>query len=662
MTKTLSLEWMSTPNKVGERLMAAVMFADMVGYTALVSENEAVARVQRQRFRQILREQVDLHSGKIIEFYGDGSLIIFASVVDAISCAKKLQQALISQPNVPVRIGLHVGDIAYDEDGGIIGEAVNIASRLESMGVPESIVISKKVVDELRSHPGTRALFLGSFHLKGVKEEVDIFAIDEPPLRVPSLSEMEGKGEFSLSSLAVLPFLNLSANPENEYFSDGITEEILNALVKVEGLKVTSRTSSFAFKKSTETLKAIADQLGVQTVLEGSVRRVGAKVRITAQLINASTDVHIWSETYDRNLEDIFAVQDEIAQEITIKLESLFGVKKPTGQLVEAPTDNLEAYEMFLKGTYFQNKLTPSDALRAIDLFRKAHQLDPKFYLPLSNLAGMYAFLGSMGALDAHMAYEHGMQAAQEVVARDDSFADAYASIALMHLFYDWDWKAVQTNLEKAEQLGATGTNFFVTGYMFYGSQREFSKALKYLKKGLAQDPLNPMLVYLHAQGLMYLGDYEQALGICDELLLRIPDYRSAIELQGFIHLAMQDLEKSLERFTAYQAMAGGPLKGISVMGYLYGIMDQRDNAEDILRKMEIRQELEPESVFYLDLAMIHLGLGDVDKCLENLEEAYHHKVGAVIFLGIYPLWKALRTSPRFLSLLNKVGLPARFE
>ncbi|NND08805.1 MAG: guanylate cyclase [Saprospiraceae bacterium] len=653
---------MSTRSITGDRLMAAVMFADMVGYTAMINEDEAHARSCKQRFREVVEDKVSLDHGKVIEFYGDGALIIFSSVIDAVVCARNIQQNLILEPFVPVRIGLHLGDIAYEKDGGIVGEAVNIASRLESVAIPQSVLISRKVAAELRNHTATVVRFLGNFNLKGIKEEVGIFALEDPSLKVPTIAEMEGKGELSLSSLAVLPFLNISTDPENEYFSDGITEEILNALVKVEGLKVTSRTSSFAFKKTDQTLKSIATQLGVQTILEGSVRKVGAQVRITAQLINARNDVHIWSETYDRTLEDIFAVQDEIAREIAHKLQSLFGVRKPAGQLVDVPTENIDAYETFLRGLYFQNKFTPPDAFRAIELFHRANELDPDFYLPLSNLAGEYAFLGSMGAMDACSAYKKGMQAAQTVLARDDSYAEAYASIALMHLFYDWDWKAVRSNLEEAEKLGASGTNFYITGYMFYGSQREFHEALQFLSRGLAQDPLNPMLLVLQAQGLMYLGEYEQSLQICKDLLVKIPDYRAAVELQGFIYMAMGDLEKALERFLTYQAMTGGPLKGISVLGYLYGILGQINKAEEILQKMKIRQELEPQSTFFLDFAMIYLGLGKIDECLNQLEEAFNNKIGAVIFFGIYPLWKPLRTNPRFLVMLKKLNLPARFK
>jgi hypothetical protein len=227
----------------------------------------------------VLEENVNKFNGEILQYYGDGTLSIFNSGVQAVQSAIQIQKELNSDPKVPLRIGLHTGDIVFDEDG-IYGDGVNIASRLESISVPGGILISEKLQDELFNHPDIRTQSLGKFRLKNVKKPVEVYAISADGIIVPLPNDLSSEKVESTKTIAVLPFINMSAEPDNEYFSDGITEEILNALVKVEGLQVTSRTSSFAFKGKNLDAKEIAKRLNVITILEGSVRKSGKRVRI----------------------------------------------------------------------------------------------------------------------------------------------------------------------------------------------------------------------------------------------------------------------------------------------------------------------------------------------------------------------------------------------
>ena len=251
-----------------QRKLAAIMFTDMVGYTALMQEDEQKAKRNRDRQRRVLEESIHGHHGKVLQYYGDGTLSVFGSVIEAVSSALEIQQELKKEPQVPLRIGLHVGDIVY-EDEGVYGDGVNIASRIESLSVPGGILISEKVFDEIKNHPALPAKSLGEFRLKNVKRPIEIFALINKGLTVPSAEDLPSKTDTSFKSIAVLPFVNMSADPENEYFSDGISEELINALTKVDGLLVTSRTSSFAFKGKTEDVRQIGSQLNVSRVLEG---------------------------------------------------------------------------------------------------------------------------------------------------------------------------------------------------------------------------------------------------------------------------------------------------------------------------------------------------------------------------------------------------------
>jgi TolB-like protein len=277
---------------------------------------------------------------------------------------------LQQEPKVELRIGIHTGDISI-EDGAIYGNGVNLASRIESLAVPGSIFISEKVFDEIRNQENLSAREMGYFEFKNVRKPVRIFAIENKGLvSLPGNAQRKPNSQ-RISSCCTAFLLNMSADPENEYFSDGITEELLNALTKVDGLQVTARTSSFAFKGKNTDIREIGIQLNVDRILEGSVRKAGNRVRITVQLISAADGYHIWSETYDRDLTDIFQVQDEISSIIANKLRENLTPEEHEEALVKIPTQNLEAYTLFLKGLHFHNKITPDDAKKAVECFEK---------------------------------------------------------------------------------------------------------------------------------------------------------------------------------------------------------------------------------------------------------------------------------------------------
>jgi TolB-like protein/class 3 adenylate cyclase len=370
------------------RKLAAIMFTDMVGYTRLMQRDEKHAKKLRDRHREIQRREIKNFDGEILQYYGDGTLCIFNSSISAVSCAWELQKEFNKEPKIPLRIGIHTGDIVHDEEG-IYGDSVNIAARIESMAIPGSVLFSIKVMDDLKNHPEFSMISLGDFNLKNVDRPIEIMALSNPGLNVPQPDMMQGKGERVKKSLAVLPFVNMSNDPENEYFSDGITEEILNVLAKIEEIRVTARMSSFAFKGKSIDIREVAKELNVNHILEGSVRKAGNRVRITAQLISARDGYHIWSENFDRELEDIFSLQDEIAQNITSRLAEklIVKVKKPATQI-----KNTDAYQSYLKGNYHWKTWTPESVRKAIHFYDHSIELDPGFSLPYTGLAGAYVF------------------------------------------------------------------------------------------------------------------------------------------------------------------------------------------------------------------------------------------------------------------------------
>ena len=378
------------------RQLAAVMFADIVGYSAIMQGDEQAASLLRARHREVVGQEHERYGGRIVMYYGDGVLSVFASAVEAVECAIAMQRQLGTGNAVPLRIGLHLGDIVWD-DTEVYGDGVNVAARIESLGIAGAILLSGKVADEIRNHIHIPVRSLGLFELKNIKESMEVFAVAADGIVVPEGHSLAGKTARKSITIAVLPFVNMSASPENEFFSDGMTEEIINALARIENLRVTSRTSSFFFKQKNIPVRQIGAELNVTTLLEGSVRISGNMLRITAQLVEAEKDFHFWSQTWDRKLENIFDIQDEISLLIAEKLREHLGHFEIGDHLVRKQTDNYNAYEWFLKARFHFRKWNPEDVKTAITYYERALALDPAHAESILGMADCYGFLATTG-------------------------------------------------------------------------------------------------------------------------------------------------------------------------------------------------------------------------------------------------------------------------
>src|SRR5204863_5935013 len=368
-----------------------------------------------------LEKLVQKYNGQVLNYYGDVSLCIFPSATDAINCSIDLQKEMKNEPVVPLRIGLHIGEVFF-EDAKALGDGVNVASRVQSLGQENTILISGEIHDKIKNNSSFSTISLGQFNFKNVDKPLQIFALSNEGLTIPKRSTIEGKlkeknrkrpiiiattliilfftagffvyniffadktgSETKGQSIAVLPSTDMSPAKDQEYFSDGLSEELLNLLSKIQDLKVISRTSSFSFKGKDLDVRKIGENLGVANILEGSVRKSGNTIRITAQLIEVSKGTHLWSETYDRELKDVFALQDEISKMIVDILKIKLSGKQPN-QLAGSFTKNPEAYEDYLKGRYHWNTRTDEGIKKAIGYFQDAIKKD-------SNYAGAYSGL-----------------------------------------------------------------------------------------------------------------------------------------------------------------------------------------------------------------------------------------------------------------------------
>jgi TolB-like protein/Tfp pilus assembly protein PilF len=638
------------------RQLAAILFADMTGYTALMQENEQLARTKRQRLKEVLETTINKYNGKILQYYGDGSLSIFNSAIDGVHCAVNMQQQLQGHPKVDVRMGLHSGDVTIEEES-VFGDGVNLASRIESLAVPGSVFVSEKVFDDIRNQENIKAREMGYFEFKNVQRPVRVFAIANNGIVVPNRQDLQGKTKQPSNRLAVLPFVNMSADPENEYFSDGITEELLNALTKVEGLQVTSRTSAFAYKGRHDDIRDIGIKLNVDKILEGSVRKAGNRVRITAQLINASDGYHLWSENYDRNLTDIFELQDEISGIIANRLRENLTVKEQAAPLVKAPTKNIEAYTNYLKGLHYRNKLTPSDEHKCIECCEKAIDIEPDYAQAYAMAAIAYTHLGSMGHMIPEKASEIAHRYADKALELDSTVAEGYIAKGSAYLFYDWKWKEAYEALQKAMDINPGATGAYQPLAFYYIVMGEIKKAVELMEEAVRLDPLSTLSNNFLGNVYLFSERYDDVIKQADKLLEMDPEMRSAIELKGWGTGLKGDWEEALKLFKEVHRLTGHPLMGLMPMGYAYGMLGRKEEAMECVRKIEQRQKEDPNAVVDADLVGVWFGLGDFDKAFYHIDKVIEYRTAPIGFFLSYPPFKKLRADPRFADMKKKAGL-----
>jgi TolB-like protein/Tfp pilus assembly protein PilF len=636
------------------RMLAAIMFTDMVGYTTMMQENEKRAKSLRDKHRDVLENLVLEHHGQILQYYGDGTLTIFGSAIEAAICGARIQQELLKDPQVPLRVGIHAGDIVYDDEG-VYGDGVNIASRIENIAISGSVLLSEKVNDELKNQKEISTVPLGTYILKNVKSPVKIFAVNSFGVKVPTPDQIVGKTLVADHSVAVLPFLNLSADKENEYFSDGMTEEILNALAKVEGLMVTSRTSSFAFKGKNNDIKEIAKQLGVKAVIEGSVRKFGNRVRVTAQLINAEDGYHKWSEVYDRNLEDIFTVQDEIATSIAQQMKQSLIHVKPLQNLVKIPTESINAYNLYLKGLFYWNKWSPDNVQKAIKIYEQAIQIEPGFALPYTGLSACNIYLGAVGMKVPEVAYSEGKKYALKALELDDIVPEAHISLAMVHYFGDWDWKSSEKCFLKALELNPNSAMAHQYYAMLLSTQGYNKKALKESEMAFQLDPLNAPISTMLAFNYYNVNMIKEAMEQCEKTYEIDPDFHETWSGQAFIYYKTGDIEKAIKIYKKVIDLPAFRHKSLGGLGYLYAKNGETEKAKDYLKQIEAMET--PDLPLDVEKAMIYTGLEIFDKAFNHLNIAVDKKLGGMNFIKSKH-WRDLHDDPRYIEILKRMNLP----
>src|SRR6266576_1754149 len=456
-------------------------------------------------------------------------------------------------------------------------------------------------------------------------------------------------------SIAVLPFVNLSADPENGYFCDGMTEEILNALSAVPSLRVASRTSSFAFKDAPQDIRAIGAKLRVRAVLEGSVRRADTKLRVTAQLINAADGFHLWSHAYDREMKDVFAVQDEIARAIVNALKVNLGTKHDA-TLVEPHTDNLDAYALYVKARYFWRRKSSSAFKKCIEYFEQAIALDPCYSLAYAGLADSYITLGYWNYLPPQQVFPRARAAADAAVGIDDRLAEAHTSRACVSLLYDWDWPRAEQGFRRAIQLkdGYSTAHFWYACYLW--SMGRAAESVDQATRAQALAQLSPVVNANLCWARYVERRYDEAITQCVHALDLDTHALMTYTVLGQAYAAAARYDDAISALHSAVGFSGGASFTSAALGYACGKGGKRREARKILHELQERSTANYVSPFCV--ALVHIGLSENDQALDCLDRAYEEHSHWLVYAKVWPLLDDLRSDARFAALLGKVGLP----
>ena len=579
------------------RRMAAILAADVAGYSRLMGADEegTLARLKAHR-RELLDPKVAEHHGRIVKTTGDGVLVEFASVVDAVRCAVNVQRGMAArnaevplEKRIEFRVGINVGDIIIDGDD-IFGDGVNIAARLEALSDPNGICISRKVRDEVRDKLDLAFEDMGEQQVKNIARPVRVFRIAAPSVAQPTPSAKPALALPDKPSIAVLPFQNMSGDPEQEYFADGVVDEIITALSHIRWLFVIARNSSFTYKGRAVDVKQVGRELGVRYVLEGSVRKAPNRVRITGQLVDAATGVHLWADRFDGALEDIFELQDQV----TASIVGAIGPKVEQVEIERArrkPTESLDAYDHYLHGLasiyQFTSRESTDEALR---LFYRAIDLDPGFApaYALTTWCYVQRKVNNWMTDRAHEVAETARLARRAVtLGKDDAVACCYAGGGLAFVVHDLD--TGRAFIDRALVLNPN----LAVAWLFSGWARiwlgEPDLAIEHVVRAMRLSPLDPRISAMQAATAyahFYAGRYDEASLWAARALREFPDVYHALRISAASHALGGRLEQAQKALARLRQLV--PAERVSNLRELMGPYRRPEDfakLEDGLRK-----------------------------------------------------------------------------
>ena len=633
------------------------MFTDIVGYTTISQKNETLSLAILEEQRKLVRPLLARFNGREVKTMGDAFLIEFPSALEAIKCAYEIQKAArkfnistSKDQGINLRIGIHLGDVV-ESDGDISGDAVNVASRIGPFSEKGGVTLSRQVYDQVQNKFELPLISIGTKILKNVHNPVEMYKIALPW----SDEKISPLPNTDRSRLAVLPFASISPSTSDEYFADGMTEELISTLSRIRSLGVIARTSIIRYKGLDKPVTDIGRELNVGTILEGSVRVAGKKLRITAQLIDVASEEHLWSETYDRELEDVFAIQTDIARRIAKELKLKIR-RSETLRLEKKATRIPEAYSLYLKGRHALNTRTEKGLNQAILHFKSAIKQDPKFALAYTGLADAYSFLAgySLESVPPKEGFPKAAAAAEKALGLDPNLAEAHASLGLIKFYYDRDWNAAEAEFKKAMELNPSYPQAHQYYADFVKSFGRFDEALSEMKNALGLDPLS----YSTNTGIghvLYLSrQYDKAIEHYRNVIESDPTFAPARLWFGRPYIQKGMYKEAIEQVEEAVRLTNESTVSLATLAQAYATAGRIGDAKKILNKLLTRSTKQYVPSYWLGL--VYTSLGNKDEAMKYLERAYNERSSWLVWANVEPRFDTLRSDPRFISLLRRIG------
>jgi TolB-like protein/class 3 adenylate cyclase/Flp pilus assembly protein TadD len=703
-----------------ERRLAAILAADVVGYSRLMEADEEGTLARLKALREaVIDPTVARHKGRIVKLTGDGALVEFSSVVQAVLAAVDIQRSMVAESadlpaerRVDFRVGINLGDVIIDGND-IYGDGVNVAARLEGLAEPGGICISRTVYDHVRNKVDVGFAPLGARRVKNITEPITVYRVfsDPGPMAkvlglkragtpkwhlgalvaaavvllvvatgvglwmrsndsatvapeqavapVTTAGAPGGAEEASLDKnrIAVLPFVNMSADVENEYFSDGITEELISKLSRLHDLTVIARTSIMQYKKTGKSIPEIGRELQAGTILEGSVRKAGDRLRITAQLVDVASQGHLWSQDYDRTLEDVFAIQSDVAQSVADALQVTLAPGE-RHQLEQQGTQNLEAYQLYLQGLHLFHRMSEDGLSNSITYFERALQHDPNFAQAYGGIAWAYQLLANSSLLAPRDAYEKARAAAGKALELDDTIVEAQLVAATAGQILDYDQARAGIAYKRAVEMApnsAAAHEWY--GILYLSPMGRHEEAIAELRRAVELDPVS--VLYLNDLGWVYYmaHQYDPAIEYLQRSLELEPASPSGHRGLGEIYVQKGMYDEAITAMRKYVDLTDRDDTALGYSGYAYGMAGQRDKALEILETLQDRAK--GQYVLPYAFAPLYVGLGEKDKAIEALWRDYDERAGSheLLWLKVFPVYDNLHSNPRFSELLRKIGV-----
>lgn len=641
------------------RRLAAIVFTDLAGYTELAQRDEAGALRLLHEQDKLLRPLLTKRRGRKVKAMGDGLLLEFPNALDAVSCAVELQQRVHERgagggdAALRIRVGVHLGDVQR-EGSDILGDSVNIASRIEPLAEPGGICVSEQVFAQVHNKLPYRLESLGAQGLKGVEEPVQVYRVVLPWLGGPDPAPAA-----SVPRLAVLPLANISPDPNDAYFADGLTEELISTLAQVRGLRVISHTSVNQYRGTTKPVARIGSELGVDHVLEGSVRKAGDRLRITVQLIDTRTDEHRWAQTYDRQLENVFAIQADVAERAADSLKVTL-LRSEREALREEPTRSLAAHEHYLRGIRAERDFgSAGEGLdrvdrEIVDHFERALREDPRYSSAYSALATHLLATGGMTRA-AKGLFPRARELAAKAVELDPDSSDAHTALGNLAMQADLDWARAETEFRRAIELNPSNSAAHAWYAFLLMTLQRLDEAERENRAAIELDPLWALPRFQLAAAFEYAGDTAGWLDTLERVVAVIGNLPGVGLNMALVHVrqgdpagarALLDREGTpadLPSRTAHALVLGG----LGDLGELRTLM--RDFEEGRIA----------EFVSPYGAAMAYSYLGEKEKALAILSEGQRDGDRALWAYYQSTLLDPVRDDPRFVRLIAEMRLPA---